>query len=92
LSIIIVGVKPEDKENPIYEDMRILDGDEQRLEHKGRVAVRDIVQFEAFEKGTPATELAEKVLQEIPEQMLSYFESQKKFPKSFVEACDSAKA
>jgi hypothetical protein len=86
LSIIIVGVKPEDKENPIYEDMRILDGDEQRLEHKGRVAVRDIVQFEAFEKGTPATELAEKVLQEIPEQMLSYFESQKKLPKSFVEA------
>jgi hypothetical protein len=91
LSIIIVGVKPEDKENPIYENMRTLDGDQQRLEHKGLAAARDIVQFEAFEKGTPATELAEKVLQEIPDQMISYFESQKKFPNSFLEATNSAK-
>lgn len=47
LSIIIVGVKPEEKDNPIYDDMRVLDGDQQRLQHENRLAVRDIVQFEA---------------------------------------------
>lgn len=91
LSIVIVGVKEEEKNNLIYEDMRELDGDDVRLSYRteeGNVvtAVRDIVQFTEFKKGMPATALAEKVLQEIPDQILSHFEMVGKYPKAFLES------
>ena len=40
MSVIIVGVGRED-----FSEMRLLDGDENRLKYHGRYAERDIVQF-----------------------------------------------
>lgn len=70
LSIIIVGVGDAD-----FEDMRELDGDEIILKNsKGIFTRRDIVQFVEFRNfmNGDMSALAEEVLQEVPEQVVSY--------------------
>jgi hypothetical protein len=69
LSIIIVGVGPED-----FRAMRELDADGKRLSQGGKVAARDIVQFVGFNdtvrKGPLA--LSEDTLKEVPGQLLQF--------------------
>ena len=72
VSIIIVGVGNAD-----FGKMDILDGDDERVTNsRGQPAARDIVQFVPFSKyaNNPAA-LAAEVLEEVPEQVTSYFES-----------------
>jgi len=75
LSIIIVGVGDAD-----FEAMDELDGDDVRLESRGKKAVRDIVQFVPFmdymKSGSSSVmssaRLAKAVLAEVPDQVTSY--------------------
>ncbi|KAG6598916.1 Protein BONZAI 3, partial [Cucurbita argyrosperma subsp. sororia] len=70
LSILIVGVGRAD-----FKQMEVLDADNgQRLESStGRVATRDIVQFVSMrEIHSGATCLVEALLEELPDQFLSY--------------------
>jgi hypothetical protein len=73
LSIIIIGVGSEK-----FEMMNELDSDGSALtDSNGRAAKRDIVQFVKFNdyQGQGAHVLAEKVLQEVPDQLVSYMMS-----------------
>jgi len=77
LSIIIVGVGSED-----FEAMEELDSDDQLLTHYGQTAKRDIVQFvemQKFLKGSTWSKelLAQEVLAEIPDQLVSYMQAKK---------------
>ena len=85
MSIIIIGVGDAD-----FEAMEILDGDDVRLSSRGKYAERDIVQFVPMRNFTgrsgdnPATiqaMLAKEVLEEIPDQFLSYMKSRNIKPK-----------
>ncbi|XP_076106407.1 copine-8-like [Mytilus galloprovincialis] len=85
MSIIIVGVGDAD-----FEAMDVLDGDDVRLSSRGRHAERDIVQFVPMRNFTgrqgdnPATlqaMLAKEVLEEIPDQFLSYMKTRNIKPK-----------
>ncbi|KAH9504770.1 Copine-8 [Bulinus truncatus] len=76
MSIIIVGVGDAD-----FEAMEVLDGDDVRLSSRGKVAERDIVQFVPFrnfvgQNGEDAAaihaRLAKEVLEEIPDQLVTY--------------------
>jgi hypothetical protein len=71
LSIIIVGIGNED-----FSNMDRLDGDEEGLvDSNGRPWMRDIVQFVPFNKYKgDAILLREKVLEEIPDQVTSFYE------------------
>ncbi|RUS84077.1 hypothetical protein EGW08_008189 [Elysia chlorotica] len=78
MSIIIIGVGDAD-----FEAMEILDGDEVRLSSRGRVAERDIVQFVPMkdflgrngdDSAAIQARLAREVLEEIPDQFLSYMQ------------------
>lgn len=73
MSIIIAGVGEED-----FSDMKFLDSDGVALtsEISGNKAVRDIVQFIPYNeyKDKNVEELAAQVLEEIPEQFLSFME------------------
>jgi Copine/C2 domain len=73
LSIVIVGIGSAEK--PLLE---ALDGDEKRLcDSVGIPASRDIVQYVPFQKHRgDSAKLAEEVLSEIPDQLVSYFRSQ----------------
>lgn len=81
LSLIIVGIGEAD-----FEDMEVLDGDNNRLSSRGRYAARDIVQFVPFREfiggkyGNDLTRsqamLAKEVLAEIPDQFVSYMKAQ----------------
>ena len=78
VSIIIVGVGNAD-----FGKMDVLDGDDERLrDSRGRPASRDIVQFVPFSKfaNNPAA-LAAEVLEEVPGQVTSYFESKNVRPR-----------
>ncbi|CAG5978173.1 unnamed protein product [Menidia menidia] len=71
LSIIIVGVGPAD-----FKAMELLDGDDGVLRSTvGEAVARDIVQFVPFRqfKDAPTTALAQSVLAEVPNQLVSYF-------------------
>ncbi|XP_053172497.1 copine-1 isoform X2 [Scomber japonicus] len=71
LSIIIIGVGPAD-----FEAMELLDGDDGVLRSTtGEAITRDIVQFVPFRKfqNAPAASLAQSVLAEVPNQVVSYF-------------------
>lgn len=74
LSIIIIGVGSAD-----FSDMSALDSDKGLLKSGNKVAQRDIVQFVPFtdfiNKGPIA--LAEEVLREVPNQVLSYMNMKK---------------
>ncbi|XP_071156234.1 copine-8-like [Mytilus edulis] len=85
MSIIIVGVGDAD-----FEAMDVLDGDDVRLSSRGKHAERDIVQFVPMRNFTgrqgdnPATlqaMLAKEVLEEIPDQFLSYMKTRNIKPK-----------
>uniref|UniRef100_H3CE73 Copine-3 n=1 Tax=Tetraodon nigroviridis TaxID=99883 RepID=H3CE73_TETNG len=71
LSIIIVGVGPAD-----FKAMELLDGDDGVLRSTvGEAVARDIVQFVPFRKFKDASKeaLAQSVLAEVPNQLVSYF-------------------
>ncbi|XP_060598331.1 copine-8-like isoform X1 [Ruditapes philippinarum] len=85
VSIIIIGVGDAD-----FEAMEVLDGDDVRLSSRGKYAERDIVQFVPFKEfqgrqgENPASvqaRLAKEVLEEIPDQFLSYMKSRGIKPK-----------
>ena len=52
--------------------MEILDGDNVKLSHNGRVCDRDIVQFVPFREYQTQERLAKKVMAEIPKQLTLY--------------------
>ena len=78
LSVVIIGVGNAD-----FRDMNVLDGDGKVLSAGGRTCSRDIVQFVPFlevaRKGPGA--IAEEVLAEIPNQVLSYMAKRGITPK-----------
>uniref|UniRef100_A0AC35G7L2 C2 domain-containing protein n=1 Tax=Panagrolaimus sp. PS1159 TaxID=55785 RepID=A0AC35G7L2_9BILA len=90
LSIIIVGVGYDS-----FKEMKILDSDNEMLNHNGKYAKRDIVQFVQLRKYLPPhkvltqedtfhakTMLAKEVLYEVPAQLTSYMKSKGIFPRS----------
>ncbi|XP_005099340.1 copine-8 isoform X1 [Aplysia californica] len=85
MSIIIIGVGDAD-----FDAMEVLDGDEVRLSSRGRVAERDIVQFVPMREFlgrngedvvSVQARLAKEVLEEIPDQFLSYMQKHNIKPK-----------
>ncbi|XP_052779910.1 copine-8-like isoform X2 [Mya arenaria] len=89
MSIIIIGVGDAD-----FEAMEVLDGDDVRLSSRGRYAERDIVQFVPYKEfmgrsgDNPAVvqaRLAREVLEEIPDQFLSYMKSRNIKPRPPVQ-------
>ncbi|XP_076850730.1 copine-3 isoform X2 [Brachyhypopomus gauderio] len=78
MSLIIVGVGAAD-----FNDMEILDGDDGRLKSpSGEPAVRDIVQFVPYRQFQNASReaLAQCVLAELPQQVVTYFTLKKLQP------------
>jgi len=75
MSIVIVGIS-NDAHSCDFEDMRLLDGDDQALTSPidGVKAVRDVVQFVPFRAGQGKTgsQVAKDVLNEIPRQLVQY--------------------
>ena len=67
LSIIIVGVGNGD-----FTKMEILDGDKGLTNSKGEKAKRDLVQFVPFREFNDMNSLAQRVLQEVPGQLVEY--------------------
>ncbi|CAD8081247.1 unnamed protein product [Paramecium sonneborni] len=78
LSIIIVGIGNAD-----FKKMNILDNDDKTmLNSKGQKAVRDLVQFVAFNQFKHDSALLSKeVLAELPDQLVEYMELMKIDPK-----------
>ncbi|KAF9381358.1 Copine-8 [Podila verticillata] len=76
LSIIIVGIG-----NANFDNMNVLDADDEPLRANGKVMARDIVQFvpfRDFQVGAFGNEaLAEAVLAEVPDQFVSYMTQNK---------------
>ncbi|KAF9428042.1 Copine-8 [Podila epigama] len=76
LSIIIVGIG-----NANFDNMNVLDADDEPLRANGKVMARDIVQFvpfRDFQVGAFGNEaLAEAVLAEVPDQFVSYMAQNK---------------
>ena len=73
ISVIIIGIGSAD-----FSNMNILDADEEPLyDDKNRKASRDLVQFVPFNdyKNDPK-KLAEQVLEEIPRQIVEYYQHQ----------------
>ncbi|CAI9605684.1 unnamed protein product [Staurois parvus] len=78
MSIIIIGVGGAD-----FSAMEFLDGDNGGLRSPtGEMAIRDIVQFVPFRKfaQAPKEALAQSVLAEVPQQVVSYFSMYKLKP------------
>uniref|UniRef100_A0A4W3HZK3 Copine III n=1 Tax=Callorhinchus milii TaxID=7868 RepID=A0A4W3HZK3_CALMI len=78
MSIIIIGVGGAD-----FTAMEFLDGDDGVLRSPtGEMAIRDIVQFVPFRKfqNAPKEALAQSVLAEVPQQVVSYFNTRKLRP------------
>mmetsp|Transcript_44465 Transcript_44465/g.58988 ORF Transcript_44465/g.58988 Transcript_44465/m.58988 type:complete len:184 (+) Transcript_44465:936-1487(+) len=70
-SIIIVGVGNAD-----FDAMEELDGDGGRLKNgNGQPCERDIVQFVKFNQAVMRGDLAEQVLKEVPNQLVSYMQN-----------------
>ena len=78
ISVIIIGIGDAD-----FSNMNILDADEEPLIDKnGRKADRDLVQFVPFKKFSYNGELlAQEVLEEIPRQVIEYYQHQKMPPR-----------
>ncbi len=83
LSIIIVGVGKED-----FSSMQVLDADDEPLYSKTykKTMERDIVQFVPFRKfkSNPLM-LAKETLNEVPNQLVGFFESKGIKPKQLNE-------
>jgi copine 5/8/9 len=82
ISVLIVGVGQAD-----FTQMNILDGDEQRLSARGRMASRDIVQFVPLRNflsqaagGTVLADVSRALLAEIPGQLLDFMLQHKIMP------------
>ena len=77
MSIIVIGIGSAD-----FSQMDKLDADVTPLcNSRGEFAERDIVQFVEFnECGGNQRILAEKVLEEIPSQIVKYYSMKNKFP------------
>ena len=70
LSVIIIGIGDAD-----FTDMEILDADDNPLVSKGVKSGRDLVQFVPYNKFKgDYQKLAEEVLQEIPTQILEFYQ------------------
>ena len=78
ISVIIIGIG----KGP-FGNMDTLDADERPLfDSNGRKANRDLVQFVPFENfKNDGEKLAEQVLEEVPRQVVQYFQYKKIFPK-----------
>ena len=78
ISVIIVGIGDAD-----FTNMNILDADDEPLkDRKGRKCDRDLVQFVPFKKYSYNGELlAQNVLEEIPRQVIEYYQHQKMPPR-----------
>ena len=73
ISVIIIGIGDAN-----FSNMNLLDSDDDRLVDKnGRRADRDLVQFVPFKKFSYNGELlAKQVLEEIPRQVIEYYQHQ----------------
>eukprot|EP01080_Neovahlkampfia_damariscottae_P009874 gene9874-2196_t len=78
LSIVIVGVG-----NANFLSMEELDADDIPIEVDGKVAERDIVQFVSFQDHK--NDLSREILNEIPIQLVSFFEFKQITPKQLKE-------
>jgi hypothetical protein len=78
ISVIIIGIGDAD-----FSNMNFLDADDEPLIDKnGRKADRDLVQFVPFKKFSYNGELlANEVLEEIPKQVIEYYQHQKMPPR-----------
>ena len=78
ISVIIIGIGDAD-----FTNMEILDSDDSVLTDKnGRKADRDLVQFVPFKNYKYNGELlAQEVLEEIPKQVIEYYQHQKIPPR-----------
>ena len=78
ISVIIIGIGDAD-----FSNMDILDADDEPLFDKnGRKADRDLVQFVPFNKFSNNGQLlAQEVLEEIPRQVIEYYQHQKIPPR-----------
>ena len=78
ISVIIIGIGDAD-----FTNMNALDADDEPLVDKnGRKADRDLVQFVPFKKFSYNGELlANEVLEEIPKQVIEYYQHQKMPPR-----------
>eukprot|EP00003_Mantamonas_plastica_P022359 TRINITY_DN377_c1_g1_i1.p1 TRINITY_DN377_c1_g1~~TRINITY_DN377_c1_g1_i1.p1 ORF type:complete len:598 (-),score=163.85 TRINITY_DN377_c1_g1_i1:1692-3449(-) len=86
ISIIIVGIG-----SASFTDMDILDGDNEGLiDSNGTRASRDIVQFVSFRDfiHAPTAKLAQEVLAEIPEQLVSFMTSKSITPDDIAALVD----
>jgi hypothetical protein len=80
ISIIFVGVGGAD-----FKSMEVLDGDKGKLRCDGIQAKRDIVQFVPFRKyKTDPYALAQEVLAEVPNQLISYYETINYVPQPII--------
>ena len=77
LSVIIIGIGNDD-----FHEMVILDGDNVPITNsKGVQRMRDLVQFVPFNKyRNNPTNLAEQVLEEVPRQVVDYYDMKKIYP------------
>ena len=78
ISVIIIGIGDAD-----FTNMNFLDADDEPLTDKnGRKSDRDLVQFVPFKKYSYNGELlAQNVLEEIPRQVIEYYQHQKMPPR-----------
>ena len=78
ISVIIIGIGDAD-----FSNMNFLDADDEPLvDRKGRKSDRDLVQFVPFKKYSYNGEvLAQNVLEEIPRQVIEYYQHKKIPPK-----------
>ena len=78
ISVIIIGIGDAD-----FTNMNILDADDEPLrDRRGRRTDRDLVQFVPFKKFSyNGEQLAQAVLEEIPRQVIEYYQHQKIPPR-----------
>ena len=78
ISVIIIGIGDAD-----FTNMNILDADDEPLrDRRGRKTDRDLVQFVPFKKYSyNGEQLAQAVLEEIPRQVIEYYQHQKMPPR-----------
>ena len=77
ISVIIIGIGNAD-----FSNMDVLDADEEPLyDNDGRKADRDLVQFVPYKDfKNDGQKLAEQVLEEVPRQIVEYYQHQKIAP------------
>ena len=78
ISVIIIGIGDAN-----FTNMNILDADDEPLrDRRGRKSDRDLVQFVPFKKFSyNGEQLAQAVLEEIPRQVIEYYQHQKIPPR-----------